>query len=92
MHEMQTILTDVCSVCLSVRLSVTWLKSGVAHAVYTACRVHGVIRCSLCQITLTTCLFTTDDSVLSIAVQTLMLLMMTTTMTQIHDFSCEMLA
>jgi len=56
MHEMLTILTDVRGVCLSVYLSVclsvTRLKSAEARAVYAACRVRGVIRCSLCQITL----------------------------------------
>jgi len=56
MHEMQTVLTDVRGVCLSVCPSVMWLESAVARAVYTACHVYGVIRCSLCQITLTTCL------------------------------------
>jgi len=40
MHEMLTIVTDVRGVCLSVCLSVTWLKSAV-------------IRCNLCQITFT---------------------------------------
>jgi len=39
MYEMLTILTDVRGVCLSaslsVRLSVTQLKSAAAHAVYT---------------------------------------------------------
>jgi len=55
MHEMLTILTDVRGVCLSVCLPVTWLKLAAARAVYAACRVLGVIRCSLCQITLTTC-------------------------------------
>jgi len=57
MHEMQTILTDAVSVSLSVRPSVTWLKSVASHAVFAACRVCGVVWCSLCQITLTTCLF-----------------------------------
>jgi len=47
MHEILTILTDVHSVCLSVCLSHT----------YAMCRVYGVIWCSLCQITLATCLF-----------------------------------
>jgi len=55
MHEMPTVLTDVRGVCLSVRLSVTRLKSAAARAVYAACRVRGVIRCSLCQITSATC-------------------------------------
>jgi len=52
---MLTILTDVRVVCLSVCLSVTRLKSAAVRAVYAACRVRGVIWCSLCQITLTTC-------------------------------------
>jgi len=30
MHEMQTILSDVCQ-------SVVWLKSAAAHALYAAC-------------------------------------------------------
>jgi len=37
MHDLQTIVTNVCSVCLSVCLS------------------RGVLRCSLCQITLASC-------------------------------------
>jgi len=36
MHEMLTILTDVCGVCLSV----TRLELAAAHAVYAACRVR----------------------------------------------------
>jgi len=47
MHEMLTIVTDVRGVCLSVCLSVMRLKSAAAHAVYVACCVRGVIRCSL---------------------------------------------
>jgi len=50
MHDMQTIVTDVRSVCLSVcpsvTLSVTWLNSAL---------LCGVMRCSLCQITLAFC-------------------------------------
>jgi len=69
MHEMQTILTDVRSVSLSVspsvrpsvRLSVTWLKSAAARALYTTCSVCGVIWCSLCQIILTTCLKSSNE-------------------------------
>jgi len=52
---MLTILTDVRGVCQPVSLSVTRLKSAAARAVYAPCRVRGVIRCSLCQITLTSC-------------------------------------
>jgi len=37
MHEMLTIVTDVRGVCLSVRLSVTRLKSAAARAVYAVC-------------------------------------------------------
>jgi len=51
MHEMLTVHTDVCGVCLSV----TWLKLAVVRAVYAMCHVYGVNWCSLCQITLTTC-------------------------------------
>jgi len=53
MHEMLTIVHDVCSVYLSVMQ----LKSAAAHAVYTMCHMSRVIQCSLCQITLTTCSF-----------------------------------
>jgi len=42
MHEMQTIVTDVCSVCLSVCVS---CGSSRLHCA-------GVVRCSFCQITL----------------------------------------
>jgi len=49
MHEMLTILTNVHGVCLSVRLSVTRLKSVAARA------VCGVIRCSLSQMPLASC-------------------------------------
>jgi len=69
MHEKQTILTDVRGVCLSVCLSVTnalsdpgsaslcgWLKSAAARAVYAACRLHGVIQCTFCQMSLASCL------------------------------------
>jgi len=52
MHEMQTILTDVRGVCLSV----TRLKLAAARAMYATCRARGVFRCSLCQSTFTTCL------------------------------------
>jgi len=55
MHEIQTIVTDVCGVCLSVCLSVTPLKLAAAHAVYASCRVRGVIRCSLRQMPLASC-------------------------------------
>jgi len=59
LHETQTILTNVCSVCLSVSLSVSLsvmqVKSVAVHAVYTVCRECRVIQC---QITLTTCLLT----------------------------------
>jgi len=52
MHEMQTIVTDVClsvrpSVHQSVCLTVTRLNSAL---------LCGAIRCSLCQITLASCL------------------------------------
>jgi len=40
---------------VSVHPSVVWLKSGAVFAVYAACHVHGVIWCSLCRSTLTTC-------------------------------------
>jgi len=55
MHEMLTILTDVRGVCLSVCLSVTRLKLVTARAVYIACRVRGVILCSLRQMPLASC-------------------------------------
>jgi len=55
MHEMQTIVTDVRGVCQFVSLSVTRLKSAAARAVYAACRVRGVIRCSLRQMPLAFC-------------------------------------
>jgi len=42
MHEMQTIVTDVRVVDLSVRLSLTRLKSTAARAVYAACRGHSM--------------------------------------------------
>jgi len=45
MHEMQTIVTDVRGVCLSVSLS-------VMAAQLTRLHCAGVIRCSLCRITL----------------------------------------
>jgi len=51
MHEMLFLAMFT----VSLSLSVMWLKSAAVRAVYTACRVHGVIQCSLCQITLTTC-------------------------------------
>jgi len=44
MHEMLTIFTDVCGICLSV---VTWLKWAAARAVYAGNRVCGVIWCIL---------------------------------------------
>jgi len=47
MHDMLTILTDVRSVCQSVCHA--RLKSAAARAVYTTCRVRGVIRYSLRQ-------------------------------------------
>jgi len=37
MHEMLTVVTNVRGVCLSVSLSVTRLKSAMAHAVYAVC-------------------------------------------------------
>jgi len=49
MHEMLTIVIDVCGVCVSVCLSVMQLKSVVAYAVHAACCVRGVIWCSLCK-------------------------------------------
>jgi len=52
-HEMQTILTDVRGVCLSV----TRLKSEAAGAVNAACRKRGVIRCNLRQMSLTSYYF-----------------------------------
>jgi len=52
MHDMLTILTDV----RGVSLSVTRLKSAAARAVYAACRVRGVIRCSLRQMLLASCI------------------------------------
>jgi len=45
MHEMLAILTDVRGVCLSVCLS-------AARAVYGVCRVRGVIRCRLRQMSM----------------------------------------
>jgi len=53
-HEMQSIVTDVRGVCPSVSLSVC---QSVSHAAEFggACSVFGVIRCSLCQITLAFC-------------------------------------
>jgi len=56
MHEMQMILTDVRSVCLSVTNApndpgVASL-SAAARAVYAACRVRGVIRYSFQQMPL----------------------------------------
>jgi len=57
MHEMLTILTDDRGVCLSVSLSVTRLKSSSARAVYAACRVHGVIRDGLRQVSVASCFF-----------------------------------
>jgi len=39
------------SVCLSVHRFVALLKSAASRAVYAAYHVHGVIQCSLCQIT-----------------------------------------
>jgi len=56
MHEMLCILTDVRGVCLSVCLSVTRLKSAAVRAVYAICRMRGVIRYSLCQMPLASCL------------------------------------
>jgi len=47
MHEMQTIITDDRGVCQSV--------CHAAQLSSDACSVHGVIRCSLCQITLASC-------------------------------------
>jgi len=49
MHEMQTIVTDVRGVCLSV-------SHAAAPAVCTACRVHGVFQCSLHQVLLASCI------------------------------------
>jgi len=54
---MLTILTDVRGVCQSVCLSVTWLKSAAARAVYATYRVRGFIRCSLRQIPLASCYY-----------------------------------
>jgi len=53
MHEMLTVLTDVCSVSLSVTL----LKLAAARAVYNMCRVHRVILCSRRQMSLASCYF-----------------------------------
>jgi len=56
MCEMLTIVTDVqCSRCLSVSLSVTWLKSAAVRAVYAVCHVRGVIQYSLSQMPLVSC-------------------------------------
>jgi len=59
MHEMQSILTDVRGVRLSVCLSVTNVPndpgSAAARAVYAACRVCGVVRYSLRQMPLASC-------------------------------------
>jgi len=55
MYDMLTIVTDVRGVCPSVSLSVTRFKSTAARAVYDACRVRGVIQCSLCQMSLASC-------------------------------------
>jgi len=51
MHEMLTILIDV----RGVSLSVTWLKSAAARAMYAACCVRGAIRYSLHQMPLASC-------------------------------------
>jgi len=62
MHEMQTIVTDVRGVCPSVSLS-AYLSVTNAHseADLSACSVFGggVIRCSLCQMTLASCYYYT---------------------------------
>jgi len=47
---MQTVVTDVCGVCQSVRPSISL---SVCHTVCAVC--VGVIWCSLCQITLASC-------------------------------------
>jgi len=57
MQEMQAIVTDLHCIYLPVSLSVTWLKSAAARAVYAACRVHEVIQCSLRQMPLDSCLY-----------------------------------
>jgi len=45
MHEMQTIVTDVCGVCLSVSLSVMW-----AHLVQPLPNYFGLLlQCSVSQ-------------------------------------------
>jgi len=49
---MQAVVTCVRGVCMSVSESVCLSRSGGACSVR---RVRGVIRCSLCQITLATC-------------------------------------
>jgi len=49
MHEMKIIATDVSGVCQSVCLSRAAQLSG-------SCSVFGVIRCSLCEITLASCI------------------------------------
>jgi len=49
MHEMQTIVTDVRGVCLSV------VCHAVARAVYAAYRVRGIIWCSLCRMPSDSC-------------------------------------
>jgi len=65
MHEMQTIVTDVCGVCQSVCLSVMNAPSDSSSAsLYRVigggrrmqCRVHGVIQCSLRLMPLASCL------------------------------------
>jgi len=62
MHDMLTFLIDVCGVCLSVmRQNVHCtpgaMCAGSFGALYAACHVRRVIRCSLCQITLITCFY-----------------------------------
>jgi len=50
MHVMQTILTDVRSVCLSVRLSVMWLTLAPAHAVYAVCSVSSAFNLAFAKL------------------------------------------
>jgi len=53
MHEMQTIVTDVHGISLSVCPSVCLCVCLLCRA----CNVCGVIQCSFCQITLASCYF-----------------------------------
>jgi len=54
MHVMRTIVTDVRGVCLSVSLSVMNAPNDPTETRESASPC-GVVRCSLCQITLASC-------------------------------------